>query len=49
MAANADKIIDLDRKRMAAMAEKDVATLNAVLATIWSTHIPPPDWIQSKA
>lgn len=32
MAANADKIIDLDRKRMTAMAEKDVATLNAVLA-----------------
>jgi ketosteroid isomerase-like protein len=32
MADNAQTIIELDRKRMTAMAEKDVATLNAVLA-----------------
>lgn len=32
MADNRQMIIDLDRKRMAAMAEKDVATLNALLA-----------------
>ena len=32
MAGNAQMIIDLDRKRMEAMAKKDVATLNALLA-----------------
>ena len=32
MAGNGPMIIELDRKRMVAMAEKDVATLNAVLA-----------------
>ena len=32
MAANGPMIIDLDRKRMQAMAAKDLATLNAVLA-----------------
>ena len=32
MAGNAQKIIELDRQRMAAMAAKDVATLNKVLA-----------------
>jgi len=32
MADNAQKIIDLDRKRMQAMAQKDVATLNDLLA-----------------
>jgi ketosteroid isomerase-like protein len=32
MAGNAQTIIDLDRKRMQAMAAKDVATLEAVLA-----------------
>jgi ketosteroid isomerase-like protein len=32
MADNGQMIIELDRKRMVAMAEKDVATLNAVLA-----------------
>jgi ketosteroid isomerase-like protein len=32
MAGNAQKIIDLDRQRMTAMAEKDVATLNRLLA-----------------
>ena len=32
MAANGQTIIDLDKKRMQAMAEKDVATLEAVLA-----------------
>jgi ketosteroid isomerase-like protein len=32
MAGNGQMIIELDRKRMVAMAEKDVATLNAVLA-----------------
>jgi len=32
MSANGQKIIDLDRKRMGAMAQKDIATLNAVLA-----------------
>ncbi|HEY0185001.1 MAG TPA: nuclear transport factor 2 family protein [Rhodopila sp.] len=32
MAGNAQKIIELDRQRMTAMAEKDVATLNKVLA-----------------
>jgi hypothetical protein len=32
MAGNGQTIIDLDRKRMTAMAEKDLATLNAVLA-----------------
>jgi ketosteroid isomerase-like protein len=32
MAGNGQMIIDLDRKRMTAMAEKDVATLNELLA-----------------
>src|SRR6476660_10170350 len=32
MADNAQMIIDLDRKRMLAMAEQDIATLNAVLS-----------------
>jgi len=32
MAGNAANIIELDRKRMAAMAEKDITTLNAVLS-----------------
>jgi ketosteroid isomerase-like protein len=32
MAGNARKIIDLDRKRMSAMAQKDVATLKTLLA-----------------
>src|ERR1700709_919764 len=32
MPGNGQKIIDLDRKRMAAMAEKDVATLKTLLA-----------------
>ena len=32
MAGNGQMIIELDRKRMVAMAEKDVATLNALLA-----------------
>ena len=33
MAGNAETVIDLDRKRMQAMARKDVATLQSVLAT----------------
>ena len=32
MAGNAEKIIELDRKRMTAMAQKDIATLNELLA-----------------
>ena len=32
MAGNAEKIIDLDRQRMTAMAQKDVAKLNALLS-----------------
>ncbi|HLY46513.1 MAG TPA: nuclear transport factor 2 family protein [Stellaceae bacterium] len=32
MAGNGQMIIDLDKKRMTAMAQKDVATLNEVLA-----------------
>ena len=32
MAGNGQMIIDLDKKRMTAMAQKDVATLNALLA-----------------
>jgi ketosteroid isomerase-like protein len=32
MADNAQKIIDLDRKRMQAMAQKDVAALNDLIA-----------------
>ncbi len=32
MSDNGQKIIDLDKKRMHAMAQKDIATLNAVLA-----------------
>jgi ketosteroid isomerase-like protein len=32
MAGNGQMIIDLDRKRMDAMAKKDIATLNALLA-----------------
>ena len=32
MADNGQAIIDLDKKRMYAMAEKDFSTLNAVLA-----------------
>ena len=32
MAGNAQTIIDLDKKRMTAMAEKDIATLNELIA-----------------
>jgi ketosteroid isomerase-like protein len=32
MAGNGQMIIDLDRKRMTAMAEKDIATLNELIA-----------------
>jgi hypothetical protein len=32
MAGNADKIIELDRQRMTAMADKDIATLNKIIA-----------------
>ena len=32
MAGNAQTVIDLDKKRMQAMAKKDVATLQSVLA-----------------
>ena len=32
MPDNGQKIIDLDKKRMQAMAQKDIATLNALLA-----------------
>jgi ketosteroid isomerase-like protein len=32
MAGNAQTIIDLDKKRMEAMAKKDIATLNALIA-----------------
>ena len=32
MAGNGPTIIELDKKRMTAMAEKDVATLNAIIA-----------------
>ena len=32
MADNGQRIIDLDKKRMTAMAQKDIATLNAVLS-----------------
>lgn len=32
MATNAQKIIDLDRQRMNAMAQKDIAALNALLS-----------------
>jgi ketosteroid isomerase-like protein len=31
MAGNAEKIIELDRKRMTAMAQKDIATLNDII------------------
>ena len=32
MAGNGDMIIELDKKRMSAMAQKDIATLNEVIA-----------------
>jgi hypothetical protein len=32
MAGNAEKIIELDRQRMTAMAEKDIATLSGILS-----------------
>ena len=32
MSGNAEKIIELDRQRMAAMAEKDVAKLDRIIA-----------------
>jgi ketosteroid isomerase-like protein len=32
MAGNGDMVIELDRKRMTAMAQKDIATLNEVIA-----------------
>ena len=32
MAGNGDMVIELDRKRMTAMAEKDIATLNELIA-----------------
>jgi hypothetical protein len=32
MAGNGQKVIDLDRQRMTAMAKKDIATLNQLLA-----------------
>jgi hypothetical protein len=32
MAGNGQKIIDLDKQRMTAMAQKDIATLNRLLS-----------------
>ena len=32
MAGNGQKVIDLDRQRMSAMAQKDIATLNKLIA-----------------
>lgn len=32
MAGNADTVIELDKKRMTAMAQKDIATLNELIA-----------------
>ena len=32
MAGNADTVIELDRRRMTAMAQKDIATLNELIA-----------------
>ena len=32
MAGNAEKIIELDKRRMTAMAQKDIATLNDIIA-----------------
>ena len=32
MAGNAEKIIELDRQRMEAMAKKDIATLNKLIS-----------------
>ena len=32
MAGNGDKVIELDKKRMTAMAQKDIATLNELIA-----------------
>ena len=40
MADNRQMIIDLDKKRMTAMAQKDVSTLNALRPTTSSTRTP---------
>ena len=32
MAGNGDRVIELDKQRMTAMAQKDIATLNALIA-----------------
>ena len=54
MADNGQKIIDLDKKRMHAMAQKDIATLNALLsddlvythstARLDTKHSSTPGW-----
>ena len=49
MAGNGQMIIELDRKRMVAMAEKDIATLNALLADDLIYTIPRRGWTPSRA
>ena len=49
MADNAQMIIDLDRKRMQAMAQKDVATLNDLIADDLIYTIHRHGSIRSKA
>ena len=49
MAGNAQMIIDLDRKRMVAMAEKDIVTLNALLADDLVYAHSSARWILSRA
>src|SRR6266851_5519101 len=44
MAGNGQMIIELDRKRMTAMAEKDIATLNELIADdLVYTSVVPSD------
>src|ERR1700758_3330347 len=44
MAGNGQMVIDLDKKRMTAMAQKDIATLNALLSDdLVYTAVEPSD------
>ena len=47
MAGNGDMVIELDRKRMTAMAQKDIATLNELIADdLIYTHSSA--WLDTK-
>ena len=50
MSENGDRIIALDKERMQAMADKDIAKLNNLLCEgLIYTHSSERAWIPSKA